>query len=68
MSAKPGSPTSVLVNDVERYTLSMKSRGDMLYKQLFGHPEMVRDFTCGSTIAGTSAPMVDLMYWQCCFG
>ncbi|MBP1205117.1 hypothetical protein JOD97_003159 [Duganella sp. 1411] len=42
-SAKPGSPTSVLVNDVKRYTLSMKSRGDMLYKQLFGHPEMVRD-------------------------
>lgn len=47
MSAKPGSPTSVLVNDVERYTLSMKSRGDILYKQLFGHPEMVRDLLAG---------------------
>ena len=47
MSAKPGSPTSVLVNDVKRYTLSMKSRGDMLYKQLFGHPEMVRDLLSG---------------------
>lgn len=25
----------------------MKSRGDMLYKQLFGHPEMVRDLLAG---------------------
>lgn len=46
-SAKPGSPTSVLVNDVERYTLTMKSHSDMLYKQLFGHPEMVRDLLAG---------------------
>lgn len=47
MSDKAGSPTSVLVNDVERYTLSMKSHSDMLYKQLFAHPEVVRDLLTG---------------------
>ena len=44
---KAGSPASVLVNDVERYTLSMKSHLDMLYKQLFAHPEVVRDLLTG---------------------
>nr|WP_315219017.1 Rpn family recombination-promoting nuclease/putative transposase [uncultured Duganella sp.] len=46
-SDKAGSPTSVLVNDVGRYTLSMKSHSDMLYKQLFAHPEVVRDLLTG---------------------
>ena len=46
-SDKAGSPTSVLVNDIERYTLSMKSHSDMLYKQLFAHPEVVRDLLTG---------------------
>lgn len=46
-SDKAGSPTSVLVNDVGRYTLSMKSHSDMLYKQLFAHPEVIRDLLTG---------------------
>ena len=47
MSDKAGSPTSVLVNDVQRYTLPMKSHSDILFKQLFAHPEVVRDLLAG---------------------
>ena len=47
MSDKAGSPTSVLVNVVQRYTLPMKSHSDILFKQLFAHPEVVRDLLTG---------------------
>jgi hypothetical protein len=33
----------VLGKNVKRYTVLMKSRSDTLYKQLFAHPEIVRD-------------------------
>jgi hypothetical protein len=54
---KADSPASVLVNDVERYTVPMKNHSDILYKQLFAHPEVVRDLLTGFVPADWTGPL-----------
>jgi hypothetical protein len=45
--AKQSSPPSVPGNEGGRYNFPMRSRSDTLYKQLFAHPEMVRELLAG---------------------